>query len=112
MQSQKKRYEGSLSVVFLKEDEHWIAQCLEYDIVGQSRSLKNLPEAFALAFASHIAVRMEAKQDLFEGVPPAPDKYWALFEQGIRLDEKDVRVPIPSLNTPPPFLDARVAEVA
>lgn len=42
----------------------------------------------------------------------APRKYWKLFEEGIRLDEKDIRIPIPTLNTPPPFLDARVAELA
>ena len=99
---------GMIRIVCLKEDEHWIAQCLEYDIVAQAKSLPKLHAAFALAFISHIAVREHTGQGLFEGVPKAPKKYYKLFEEGTSLKPESVRFPIQGVPFDAP-LEARVS---
>ena len=99
--------EDSLRVVFVREGDYWIAQCLEYDIVAQSNSLNRLPSAFVLAFASHMAVRKALNQKPFEGVPSAPKKYFGIFERALKLHEDAVKVTIPTVL--PHHVDARVA---
>ncbi len=104
---------GPLSVVYVLEDGYWLAQCLEYDIVAQAKTMKDLPEAFALVFASHVSIRLAHQQDPFEGVPPAPAKYWDLHREGMPLKGRAVRVPIATSGDMPsahiPFQDARVS---
>ncbi|MGR4000361.1 MAG: hypothetical protein OD811_01005 [Alphaproteobacteria bacterium] len=78
-----------LRVIILQEDGYWIAQCLEYDIVAQSKSPEKLRNAFGLALAAHVAVRLHHNQELFEGVPEAPRKYWELFESAqVKMEAK------------------------
>ncbi|MDA8031775.1 MAG: hypothetical protein MPJ22_06300 [Pirellulales bacterium] len=86
---------STLNVIALREGDHWIAQCLEYDIVAQSRSLERLPNSFVLAFASHLAVRAHHDQDPFEGVPEAPVKYWKMFADA-KLRIESMSPPLPS----------------
>ncbi|MCY4505199.1 MAG: hypothetical protein OXB87_04405 [Hyphomicrobiales bacterium] len=105
---------GKLSVVSFQEEGHWVAQCLEYDIVAQSKTLAKLPRAFALAFASHVFARINNRQDPFAKLSRAPSEYWKLFEQGLGLDERVARVPVSAeesteYNAPPmPPIDMRV----
>ena len=68
------------AVVFQEGD--WLcAQCLEYDLVAQAKSLRQLSRALQRLIVGHVAVRLRHKQRPFRDLPRAPEKYWAMFRQ-------------------------------
>jgi len=68
------------AVVFQEGD--WLcAQCLEYDLVAQAKSLPQLSRALQRLIVGHVAVRLRHKQQPFRDLPRAPEKYWAMFRQ-------------------------------
>jgi len=68
------------AVVF--QDGEWLcAQCLEYDLVVQAKSLQQLSRALQKLIVGHIVVRLRHKQQPFRDIPRAPEKYWAMFRQ-------------------------------
>lgn len=83
-----------LSVLLRREVEGWIAQCLEYDIAAQGKTIAEAKAAFARTFAGQIFV------DLHHGVPPlagftqAPPEYWKDFKMAERLaDRQPIYIP-------------------
>ena len=83
-----------LKVLFTKEDDFWIAQCLDKDICAQSPRLEKLPESFKLAFLGHIAVRKSHNMngDVWEDVHKAPVQYWDLYNEGLKMADDIVRI--------------------
>lgn len=68
------------AVIF--QDGEWLcAQCLEYDLVAQAKSLTRLVKALERLIVGHIAVRLRHKQQPFRDLPRAPAKYWTLFRR-------------------------------
>ena len=92
-----------LSVLLLREGEDWVAQCLEYDIAAQGRTLESVKDAFAQAFAARVTI------DLARGVQPlidlasAPNNYWMKFKLAERQQDH-LPIPVPSDSLPPTFL--------
>src|SRR5712691_3542182 len=56
-------------------------RCLEYDLATQARTLPRLYESLRRLILGHIAVRLHHNQRPFEGLKPAPSKYWNMFER-------------------------------
>ena len=74
-----KRY-AIRAVVF--QDGEWLcAQCLEYDLVAQAKTLQQLSRALQRLIVGHVAVRLHHKQQPFRDLPRAPEKYWTMFRQ-------------------------------
>ena len=69
-----------ISVILYQEDNHWIAQGLEYDITAQSPTLPELRERFAAKVAAEIAISMDLGREPLEGIDPAPRNFWRMFE--------------------------------
>jgi hypothetical protein len=68
------------ALVFQEGD--WVsARCLEYDLATQARTLPRLYESLRRLILGHIAVRLHQNQRPFEGLKPAPSKYWNMFER-------------------------------
>ena len=68
------------AVVF--QESQWLcAQCLEYDLVAQAKSLPKLCRALQQLLVGHVAVRLRHDQQPFRDLPPAPAKYWMMFRQ-------------------------------
>jgi hypothetical protein len=90
------------------------AQCLEYDLVAQAKSLPGLSRALQRLIVSHVAVRLRHKQPPFRDLPRAPGKYWAMFRRsrltlpapmfkldafrsrGVVVDPPQIRIATPS----------------
>jgi hypothetical protein len=98
----KRRGSGyNLSVLFIEEPRGWSAQVLDYDIATQAASLEELFYEVERILLAYIALAAEEKHAPFEGIPPAPKKYWEVFEkspfvmrdpnEGLRI--KRVRTP-------------------
>ena len=71
----------TLRAVVFQEGDWLCAQCLEYDLVAQAKSLPRLYEALRRLIIGHIAVRARHRQQPFLGLPRAPQKYWDMFER-------------------------------
>lgn len=105
-------------VVVFEEGEYYIAQCLEYDICTQAKSLKELQKRFALNFFSNIAVCLELGRAPLAGIPKAPKRYWEMFENAQfevkARDEMQGVVPkLPNVSEFPSFIpDIRFGERA
>jgi len=70
-----------IRAVVFQEGEWLCAQCLEYDLAAQAKSLRQLFKALERLIAGHIAVRLRHKQQPFRDLPRAPKKYWTLFRR-------------------------------
>ena len=75
------RRKYAIRAVIFQEGEWLCAQCLEYDLVAQAKSLPQLVKALERLLVSHIAVRLRHKQQPFRDLPRAPAKYWTLFRR-------------------------------
>ncbi len=78
----------AIRAVIFQEGEWLCAQCLEYDLLAQAKSLPKLCRALQQLLLGHVAVRLHHKQRPFRDLPRAPEKYWAMFRQS--------RLPIPA----------------
>jgi predicted RNase H-like HicB family nuclease len=74
-------FDISLRVVFYKEDSHWIAHCLEFDLLGDGRTkekaLESLTEAIGLQLEE--SFKHNNSGNLFS---PAPSEAWEMFALG------------------------------
>jgi hypothetical protein len=68
------------AIVF--QDGDWLcAQCLEYDLVAQAKTLSGLSRALQHVILSHVAIRLRHDRQPFRDLPKAPEKYWTMFRQ-------------------------------
>ena len=100
-------------VVVFREGDWWVGQCLEYDIAAQAKTLSDLHYEFGRLLVGHYALATERGRPPFEDVPPAPERYWKLFDQAkSRLDREPVLFRVPtSLLDLIPTPDLRIAEL-
>ncbi len=76
-----------------KENECWIAECLDYDIVAQADGIEEVQEEFIRMFTSKIII------DLTNGVKPlsqvkqAPSELQAMFNTSVQLPPEPIPFP-------------------
>ena len=73
--------EFKLNVLLLREGEMWIAQCLDYDIAAQGRTIAAAKQAFAHTFAGQVLVDVHNNVQPLQGFEQAPPEYWEKFKQ-------------------------------
>jgi hypothetical protein len=71
----------AIRAIVFQEGEWLCAQCLEYDLVAQAKSLQQLSKALQRLIVGHVAVRLRHKQQPFRDLPRAPEKYRAMFRR-------------------------------
>lgn len=72
--------ERTIHAVVFREDEWWVAQCLEYDLVGLARTLEELPDELRRQLRTQIEISVEAGVEPFISLPAAPARYWKMYE--------------------------------
>lgn len=77
-----------LRFVVFQEGEWVAAQCLEYDIATQARTLDDLVHEVQRIIVGHIATSRKFHKRPFDGVPEAPRKFWDMFEKS--------KIPLPA----------------
>jgi hypothetical protein len=95
-----------LNVIAYQEGEWWCAQCLEYDLAAQAKTLPDLHYEFERIVYSHLAISLELGQEPFEGLNPAPQKFWDMYEKAkmhIERENQPFRLPgpLPSVRPKP-----------
>ncbi len=88
----------TLSVLLIHEgcgeDEGWVAQCLEYDIAAQGKSIAEAKKAFVRTVVGQVVVDVSHGEEPFQGIKRAPKDYWDKFESAERLtDRQPIRFP-------------------
>lgn len=85
-----------ISAVLFEEGDWWSAQCLEYDIAAQAKTLNDLLYELQRVLVSHICIAEELGRKPFEGLEPAPQKFWNLFQRSharIEMEDSPFRLP-------------------
>ena len=87
---------GTISVVMFQEGEWWTAQCLEYDIAAQAKTVPDLYYELDRVLVGHLVANTELGREPFADIRPAPEEYWHMFtEAKLRLqgDRLPFRMP-------------------
>lgn len=99
-----------VSVVILQEEDCWSAQCLQFDIAAQAKTLPDLHYELERTLTAHIATSLVLGRTPFEGLDPAPQEYWEMFARsGLRMEGDELPFG-PPVDVPLPIPDYRVGE--
>lgn len=77
------------AVLFEREHECWVAQCLQYDIGAQAGSFKDLMYELEKALVGHVVICREHEAEPFADLSAAPEEYWRMFEEGFNVDARE-----------------------
>jgi len=92
----------SLRVIYIRENDYWVAQCLEHDIAAQGKTLPEVEDAFRKTIIGQIILDLRKGREPLEDLKPAPPMYWRKFSEGLRLGVEP-NIELPS-QIPPPFM--------
>lgn len=96
----------TLQVLLYKQEDWWIAQCLEYDIAAQAKSTEDVLYEISRLFVSRFVAAEEVGiKDPLESLPPAPEEFWKMYKKGIRAQPDRLRFQSPSGTPPIPPLE-------
>jgi hypothetical protein len=100
-----------LRVVIFQEGDWLCAQCLDYDIATQAKSLPSLRHDLERLVIGHVTISLKNGLKPFTNLRPAPEKYWELFRRskialppqasGLRVAAKGVKLPSPEIRVAP-----------
>lgn len=85
MSQAKARPHRILKVLILREGEHLVAQCLQYDMAAQASNMKELKKAFLCTFMAHVKLAAERGEKPLENLGRAPEWYWEKYEEAEKL---------------------------
>jgi hypothetical protein len=91
-------YAINISAVLFQEGEWWSAQCLEYDIAAQAKTIPELHREFERVLCTHIAASVDMGRKPFEGLEPAPRIFWKMYQNAklrVEGDSQPFRLPTP-----------------
>jgi len=92
----------ALRVIYLRETDYWVAQCLEHDIAAQGKTLSEVEDAFRKTLVGQIVLDLRKGREPLEDIKPAPSIYWRKFREGLRLGVEP-NIELPS-EIPPAFM--------
>jgi hypothetical protein len=72
-----------ITAVVFKEDDLWIAQCLEYNLVSCAATQEDLPKELMRQVRAQIDADSRAGKPPFFAYKPAPPKYWAMLQEAM-----------------------------
>lgn len=72
-------HQGRLHFVVFREDECWVAQCLEYDIGSQACSLEQMQLRIAAALRAEVEESLTRYGTLLSGLSAAPRQFSAIW---------------------------------
>jgi len=68
-------------VVLFENADGWVAQCLEHDIAAFAPTLAGVTRKFERTIAANVLINAELGRAGLEGIPPAPARFTALYEE-------------------------------
>lgn len=80
---------SSINVLVFKDGDFWCGQCLQYNISAQTESLDGIERELRRLMIGHVVASREVGNEPFEDLPPAPEKYWKMYEEARALQSVD-----------------------
>lgn len=74
-----------LSVLFLKEGNSWVGQCLEHDIAAQGKTFEDAKSALRNTIVAQMFLDASNHATPLSGIKPAPNYYKEKFEIAEKL---------------------------
>lgn len=71
---------ATLRIVVFKEEDMFVAQCLEHDVAVQAPDMSTLQRRFEATLVHEGAG--------LEQLPPAPDRFHKMWDEGLDLESK------------------------
>lgn len=93
--------EITLRVVVFKDDDLWVAQCLEYDIGAQANDLDTLTDRLDAVVQAEFNESVDRGGAPFEGIEPAPERFHTMWEhrsRSVAVNSKRKQVKDQSMN--------------
>jgi hypothetical protein len=74
----------------------WVAQCLEHNLTASSKDPLELPKKLETVLRVQIEADLEAGKPPFSTLPPAPRRFWKLFQNAEPwgLDDSTTELPV------------------
>ena len=72
----RKTLDFKLSVLLVREGDLWVAQCLQYDIAAQGKTITEAKHAFCRTVSGQVCVDLRHHVEPLSGFLPAPRVYW------------------------------------
>ena len=80
-------------VVVFREEDMYVAQCLEFDIATQAPDIEGVLDRLDLTIEAECQMSKEATGEPFSGIPPAPVYFHHLWEKGsVAITRKNLSV--------------------
>jgi hypothetical protein len=80
-----------IRAILFEDSGWWCAQCLEYDIAAQAKTVPALHDELERVLRSQIAVSLELGREPFEGLPRAPQRFFDMYQSARFRIEQDSR---------------------
>jgi hypothetical protein len=97
-----------IRAILFRDGEWYSAQCLEYDIAAQAKTLEDLRYELQRVIITHIAVSIELGSKPFENLDAAPQKFWDMYANAkteinpVDTEDSFFRMPDPYMINPMP----------
>lgn len=72
-------------VLLIAHGDSWSAQCLEYDLAAQGKTLTEAQRSFERLINDQVAIDKHFGRKPFAGLPRAPKIYWDAWNQASQL---------------------------
>jgi len=72
--------EYRIRAVAFRRGDWWVAQCLDYALATQTRTLEELPYELKRLLTVQIHASLARGIEPFAGFSPAPRRYWEMYE--------------------------------
>jgi len=82
--------QGVLSVLLIREQHHWIAQCVERDLVAQGRTLDDALESFGHVLTTQLMLDARDGRAPLADVPAPPKEVERRFAGARKLMENRI----------------------
>ncbi len=94
-----------LDVLFFRERDAWVGQCLQYDIAVQGENLRECIQELRTVLLARISIALKLGMDHpFKNIPRAPDKYWKRYRDAVKLAPEESPFQVPEGILPPAFM--------
>lgn len=71
------------------EEDLWVAQCLEHDIVAQGKTFAEMRHAFEMTVLAEVQLAIDRNEKPLQGIPAAPEKFHRMWDEAVRLDRRE-----------------------
>jgi|ERR1700691_2006463 len=86
---------GHFRAILFREGDHWIGQCIEYDICAQAKNLTELKKKLELTIEFEREVSVKRHGYAFVGIPAAPQRFEEMWNKGWAITPQIMVVPKP-----------------